>query len=85
VGFVAEDHLVARPGQDLEADLVCHRPARHEQCGLFVERFGDTFLQSVDRGIFAILVVTDRGRRHRLPHSGGRKGHRVGAQVDAGH
>ena len=41
-------------------------------------------IRHLDR-LKAPLVVADRGRSHRLPHSGGRQGNRVGAQVDVGH
>ena len=44
VGLVTKDYFIARPGQDLEADLVRHRAARYKEGGLHSERFGNAFL-----------------------------------------
>ena len=85
VRFVADDHLVAGPGQDLEGDLVRHRAARHEERRLLAEQFGDPLLQPVDRRVLAVLVVADRRRRHRLAHPRRGRGDGIRAQVDAVH
>src|SRR5260370_6361585 len=44
--LVADHDVVARPGQDLEADLVRHRAARHKEGSLLAEQFGDPLLQA---------------------------------------
>ena len=85
VRLVAEDDLVAGPRQDLQRDLVGHCAARHKECGFLAEQFGDALLQVIDRGVLAILVVADRCRSHRLPHSGRGPGHSVGTKVDRVH
>ena len=41
VGFAADDHLVAGPGEHLERDLVRHRAAGDEQRRLLAEQRGD--------------------------------------------
>jgi hypothetical protein len=81
--FLSDDDVVARLGQDLEADLVRHRAARHKEGRLLAEQFGDPVLQSVDRRVLAVLVVADRRRSHRLAHAGRWEGDRVGTKVDA--
>ena len=85
MSLVADDHLIARPGQELEPDLVGHRAARDKECRLLAEQFGDALLQPVDRRILAILVVTDRRARHRCTHPLGWERYRVGTQIDAVH
>ena len=85
VRFVAEHDLVARPGQDFEADLVRHRAARHEKGSLLPEQLGDFFLQPVDRWVFAVLVVANRRRSHSLTHPRRRQGHGVRTKVDTVH
>src|SRR6266851_3860438 len=57
--LVADDDFIARPGQHLEADLVRHGAARHEQRRFLAEQRGDALLQAIDRGILAILVIAD--------------------------
>src|ERR1700756_6002665 len=66
--FLADNDVIAGPCEDLEADLICHRAARHKKCRLFAEQFGDAFLQPVDGRVLAILVVAHRRHRHRLAH-----------------
>ena len=82
MGVFAEDHLVARPCQQLQRDLVRHRAARHEQRRLLAQQFGDPILQPVDRRVLAVLIVADRRFRHRPPHRGRGPRHRVRAQID---
>ena len=82
MGFLADHDVIPRTGQQLQADLVGHRAARHEESSFLAEQFGDALLQPVDRGILAILVVAHRCFRHCLSHLRRGPGHRVGAQID---
>jgi hypothetical protein len=62
--------FVAGPRQQLEAGLIGHGAARHEERGLLAEHLGDPLLKAVDRRILAILIVADGRLRHRQPHAG---------------
>ena len=70
VTLLADDHVVARLGEDLESDLIGHGAAGHEQGRLFREQGSDTLLQRVDRRILAVLVITHRRPCHGFAHSG---------------
>ncbi len=83
--LVADHDLVTGAGQDLEADLVGHRAARHKQSRLLAQQFGDPLLQAVDRRVLAILVVADRRRSHRLAHARRWSGNGIRAEIDAVH
>jgi hypothetical protein len=42
---LADDHIVAGSGQQLQGQLVRHRAARHEKRGLLATERGDPLLQ----------------------------------------
>ena len=77
VRLVAHHHIVAGTGQQLEADLVRHRAAGHEERRLLAEQRGDAFLQRAHRRVLAVLVVAHRRMRHRRAHRIGGQRHRV--------
>ena len=77
------ENVVSGAGERPQRDLVGHRPARQEQRRLHAEQARDLVLESVDRWVLAVLVVTDLGLGDRPAHPLGRTGDRVGAQVDA--
>ena len=84
VRVLADDHIVAGPGQQLDGDLVGHRAARHEQRRFLAEQRGDPLLQEVDRRVLAVLVVADRRFGHGPAHLRRRPGDGVRTQVDGG-
>ena len=76
------EHLLAGLADQPHADLVAHRPGRHEQRRLVAEQPGDPLLERVDRRVLAVDVVPHLGLGHGPAHPGGRPGDRVRAQVD---
>ena len=82
VALGADDHVVARAAEELERELVGHRPRRDEQRRLLAEQGGDPLLQRDDARVLAVLVVADLGRGDRGAHRLGRARDGVGAEVD---
>ena len=72
------------PRQHPERHLVGHRPARQPERRLLPEERGRALLEAIHGGILAVLVVADRGGRHRSAHRGRGQRDGVGAQVDEG-
>ena len=62
------EHFLAGLADQPHADLVAHRPRRHEQRGLVAEQVGDPLLERVDRRVLAVDVVPDLGLGHRPAH-----------------
>ena len=92
-GTALPQEHVARPlGQNLfaggavqaDGNLVGHAAGRHEDRGVLAQDFGDAGFERVDRRVFAVHIVADRGREHRLPHGRRRAGDGVATQVDHG-
>ena len=79
------DELVARLAVNPHADLVGHRPRRHEQGRLLAQNLRRQLLQPIAGRIDVDHVVVDLGIGHRLPHRGRGAGDGVGAEVDGGH
>ena len=82
VALAADDHVVARPRQHAQRDLVGHRAGRQPERGLLAEQRGDALLQRVDGRVLAELVVADRSGGHRRAHRRRRPRDGVGAKVD---
>ena len=82
VRFDRDQHVVPRPGQGAQRDLVGHGAARQEEGCLGAEQLRDLLLEAVDRRVLAVLVVADLGVRHGAAHGRRRQRDRVGAQVD---
>ena len=62
VALATDDDVVPRPGQRAKRDLISHRSRRQPKRGFLSEQGRDLFLQQVDSGIFAVLIVADRSR-----------------------
>ena len=73
VGLAADDHIVAGTRERAQRNLVRHRAAGQPQRRFLAEHRGDAFLQRVDRGVVAVLVVAD-GSRRRSPIASRAKG-----------
>ena len=80
-----DDHVVARPGEEPQGNLVGHRSGRQPEGRLLAEEAGDPRLQPVRCRVLAELVVTDLGRRHRGAHPWRGSSDRVGAEIDLVH
>ena len=68
VGLVADDHFVATLTVCQQARQVAHRPARHEDGGLFADALRGSTLELVDGGVVAEDVVAYLGGGHRGAH-----------------
>ena len=68
------EHVVARPRQRAQGDLVGHRARGQEERGLRAEQRRDLVLQPVDRRILAVLVVADLRLGHGAAHRAGSAG-----------
>ena len=64
MGELVAQELRAGRNQKADAQLVAHRPRRHEQPGLMAQQLGNPGLEGVDRGVLAVHVVTDHGLGH---------------------
>ena len=60
VALATDDDVVPRPGQRAKRDLIGHRSRRQPERGFLSEQGRDLFLQQVDGGILAVLIVADR-------------------------
>ena len=75
--FATDDDVVTGARQHSQRDLIGHRARREEQRRLLPQDRCDPFLQRVDAGILAELIVTDRRRRDCGPHLVGGPGHSI--------
>ncbi len=72
-----DNHVVSGVGENPERYLVRHRAARKPQRRLLAKQRCDLFLEQVDGGILAELVVADGGGCHGRTHRGARSGYRI--------
>ena len=82
VAFAADHHLVARPRQHAQGDLVRHRARGQPERCLLAEQLGQAVLQAIGERVFAVLIVAHRCACHGFAHRRCRPGDGVGAQVD---
>ena len=81
VAVLVQDDLVPSLRVRHEGDLIPLRPGRHEQGRLFPQALGGQGLQAQDGGVLHEHVVADLRFGHGPPHLGGRRRHRVAAEV----
>jgi hypothetical protein len=82
VGVLLGKHLVPRLAVESQRNLVRHRRGRDEDGLVVAQELRNPALEEVDRGILALLFVTDLGRSDRGTHRRRRPCRRVGAKVD---
>jgi len=68
-----------------QRDLVRHRSGRHEQRRFGAEEIRDALLELPHRRIFAVDVIADLRRSHRLAHRSGRAGDGIGPKINGWH
>ena len=74
--------LGSRVGVEVDRDLVAHGSGRHEDRSLSSHELRRSLFEAVDRGIFAVDIVSHFGARHGLPHVVCGMCYRIGSQVD---
>jgi hypothetical protein len=79
-----QQHLVARIGEHVQADLVGHGAGGHEEGGLGAQPVRHAGLEPVDGRVFPVHVVADLGLGHGSAHPVGRARDGVAAKIDHG-
>ena len=82
VAALLADDFLSGLGVQLDRDLVAHRSRGHKNRRLTREDFSSTLLQSIDRRIFAINIVSDFGLGHGDAHFRRWFGHGIGTQMN---
>ena len=82
VGLVTQDQFVAATAVAQNRGQIAHRAAGHKQSGLFSEQVRSHRLETIDGRVFAVYVISDWRRGHRLTHFIRGVSHGIGAQID---
>ena len=70
VAALFNDNLLAGSRVQFDCRLISHRTGRHKKRCFLLKDFSRALLQTIDRRIFAVNVVTDFGFGHCSPHRG---------------
>jgi len=85
VRLLADDVFVATFAVRHQAQQVAHGAGRHEQRSGEPQALRQFRLQTIDRRIFAVDIVTGGRRCHRVEHGRSRLGNGVAAKIDNAH
>ena len=79
------NYLVTRTAMDEYRDLVRHRARRQEDRGLVAQQGSRTLNETIDGGVFEMLLVANDCIGDHLPHRGRRARLRIAVKIDELH
>ena len=65
-----DDYFIALLRMKFDGNLIAHRTCRTKKRGFFLKNLRRSFLQKINRRVFAINIVADFRFRHRFSHRG---------------